>query len=253
MPTIFRQALLVLLLTVGWLRAVEVVDGPRVEVDGTSAIVSWKLDSPAGGAVRFGLSAEALVRSEKSDLVGREHAVHLDNLQPGARYFFSVGTARRPLRDGSFTAGRGPGREQESASRQPSSVPDREAKARPVPQSTEATDGRAAAPPPRDTWANVLTLRDHYERHGRDFAAASATEYAAEAWRFLQRAKSEGLPAKIDPEGTLRIWDPRTRAFAAYNRQGRTKTFFKPGSPDYFERQPGRTVRLKPEAGPSVR
>jgi hypothetical protein len=46
----------------------------------------------------------------------------------------------------------------------------------------------------------------------------------------------------------LRVWDPKTRSFAAYTREGLTKTYFKPGSPDYFERQPGRPVRLKPEA-----
>lgn len=39
-----------------------------------------------------------------------------------------------------------------------------------------------------------------------------------------------------------RVFDPKTGAFAAYNRDGTTKTFFKPGSPGYFERQPGRIV-----------
>ena len=35
----------------------------------------------------------------------------------------------------------------------------------------------------------------------------------------------------------------QTRAFAAYNRNGTTKTFFKPESRDYFERQPGELVK----------
>jgi pyocin large subunit-like protein len=41
------------------------------------------------------------------------------------------------------------------------------------------------------------------------------------------------------------VYDPGTRAFGAYNRDGTTKTFFKPGTRDYFERQPGRPVNLK--------
>jgi pyocin large subunit-like protein len=91
----------------------------------------------------------------------------------------------------------------------------------------------------------VATLRDHFDRHGGDFRATSPEDYAAQAWRFLQDAKAAGWPAKLDAEGTLRVWDPRTRAFAAYTRQGMTKTYFKPGSHDYFERQPGRPIRLK--------
>lgn len=245
---------LVLLLCPGWLAAVEVVDGPRVEVAGTTATVRWKLDAPAGGTVKFGLSEGALNRSEKSEAVAQEHAVRLDGLKPGARYFYSVGTARRPLREGSFTAGAGPVPKPPASPaaadppKPPTRVEEAAKKQTPTPHPS-----RADAPPASRTWANVATLRDHYERHGRDFGAASPEDYAARAWQFLQRAKSEGLPTKIDPEGTLRVWDPRTGGFAAYTRQGQTKTFFKPGSPDYFERQPGRPVRLKPDPDPADR
>ena len=247
MSFLLRCFVTLFLLWPGWLGAVEIIDGPRVEVAGTTATVRWKLDGPAGGTVRFGLSAEALTRSEKSGVVAAEHAVRLDGLKPGAKYFYSVGTARRVLRDGSFTAGAGPG----SADGGPppaggASRPARGADAAPSPATPAAPTARTTAPPARQTWANVATLRDHYERHGRDFASVSPEDYAAQAWRFLERAKAEGLPAKLDAEGTLRVWDPRTRAFAAYTRQGRAKTYFKPGSPDYFERQPGRPVRLKP-------
>ena len=50
-----------------------------------------------------------------------------------------------------------------------------------------------------------------------------------------------------DSDGTIRVWDPKTRAFAAYNRDGTTRTYFKPGSPDYFERQPGRLDETETE------
>jgi hypothetical protein len=236
-----RWCLLVFLLWPAWLEAVEVVDGPRVEVAGTTATVRWKLDGPAGGTVRFGVNEADLNRSQKSPVVAAEHSVRLDGLSPGTRYFFSVGTARRPLREGTFTAGAGPQRSAvDPLPKAPPAAdrPTRSPAAGPSPASP-------AAPPARRTWANVATLRDHFERHGRDFGASSPDDYAAQAWHFLQRAKTEGLPAKQDPEGTLRVWDPRTRAFAAYSRQGMTKTYFKPGSPDYFDRQPGRPVRLK--------
>lgn len=224
MPMAIRWILVLLLLWPAWLGAVEVVDGPRVEIEGTTATIRWKLDSPAGGTVRFGPSKDALDQTEKSPAVAREHSIRLEGLKPGAQYHFSIGTARRALREGTFRVA---------------------GKASP-PRATEST-AESKAPPARQTWANVATLRDHFERHGPDFAASSPEDYAAQAWRFLQRAKKEGLPAKLDPEGTLRVWDPRSRAFAAYNGQGMTKTYFKPNSSDYFERQPGRLVRLKPD------
>jgi hypothetical protein len=253
MGLLIRWILVLVLLMPARLRAVEVIDGPRVEAAGTTATVRWKLDAPAGGTVRFGLTEGALNRSEKSPVVATEHTVKLDGLQPGVRYHFSIGTARRSLKTGSFVAGMGPGpgaggerppTRGDASLRRGGSAGDAPSSAKEAPAALDS-----AAPPARRTWANVATLRDHYERHGRDFAATSAEDYAAQAWRFLQRAKTEGLPAKIDPEGTLRVWDPRTRSFAAYTRQGLTKTYFKPGSRDYFERQPGRPVRLQPGGG----
>jgi hypothetical protein len=251
MGNFFCRCLALLLFWPAWMGAVEVVEGPRVEVAGGTATVRWKTDAPAGGTVRFGLNEEFLNRSEKSDGVSTEHAVRLDGLKEGARYFYSVGTARRALKQGSFTAAAGPAREQpgpggaRSAPAAPAAAPP-ERPAAPAP----APARPVTAPPARQTWGNVATLVDHFERHGRDFAATSPEDYAAQAWHFLQRAKAEGLPAKIDPEGTLRVWDPGSRAFAAYTRSGRAKTYFKPNSPGYFDRQPGRPVRLKPDAPP---
>jgi pyocin large subunit-like protein len=87
-------------------------------------------------------------------------------------------------------------------------------------------------------------LQDHFDRHGRDFSSKSPDDYAAQAWLFLQRARAENLPMKLDEtDGTLRVFDPATRVFAAYNGAGRTKTFFKPDNPTYWQRQPGRVVK----------
>ncbi len=96
----------------------------------------------------------------------------------------------------------------------------------------------------RQTWGRPETLPDHFARHGSDFHARDAEDYAAQATAFLQRAKAIGLPAKRDRDGSLRVYDRATDTFGAYNGDGTTKTFFKPGSPSYFERQPGEPVDL---------
>lgn len=94
-------------------------------------------------------------------------------------------------------------------------------------------------------WGNPASLPDHFARHGADVGARDASEYALLASQLLQRAKTEGLPAKVDERGEVRVFDPQTGAFGAYNADGTTKTFFKPGNPDYFVRQPGRAVDLR--------
>jgi pyocin large subunit-like protein len=92
------------------------------------------------------------------------------------------------------------------------------------------------------TWGNPGSLADHFTRHGADFQARDAEDYAAKAWAFRQRALAGGLQMKLDGDGVLRVFDPATGAFAAYNRDGTAKTYFKPGSRDYFARQPGKPV-----------
>lgn len=97
-----------------------------------------------------------------------------------------------------------------------------------------------------DFWGRAETLEDHFRRHGADFQARDAADYARQAHLFRQRAYSSGLPAKRDGDGSLRIFDPRTRAFGAYNGDGTTRTYFKASDPRYFDRQPGERVNLGP-------
>jgi pyocin large subunit-like protein len=96
----------------------------------------------------------------------------------------------------------------------------------------------------RSNWGNPATLADHFARHGADFGARSAEEYARLAMIFGQRAQRGELPVKMDNDGTLRVFEAKTGAFGAYNDDWTTKTFFKPRSRDYFARQPGRIVKL---------
>jgi pyocin large subunit-like protein len=79
-----------------------------------------------------------------------------------------------------------------------------------------------------------------------DFNSKNPDHYAAQAWEFLQRAKKNLLLMKwSDSDQTLRVFDPKTRAFAAYNRNGTTKTYFRPQSSTYWDRQPGHLIQAK--------
>ncbi len=115
----------------------------------------------------------------------------------------------------------------------------------PGPATTENRAGSAGDHGARQTWGRPDTLADHFARHGGDFNARDADDYAAQASALLQRARTEGLPAKRDSDGSLRVFDPATGAFGAYNPNGTTRTFFKPGNRAYFDRQPGTPVDLR--------
>jgi pyocin large subunit-like protein len=71
-------------------------------------------------------------------------------------------------------------------------------------------------------------LRGYFRDHGQDFGAGSQEEYARLASLFLQDAPRRNLPMKIDKDGIIRIYDPTTNTFGAYNPNGTTRTFFKP-------------------------
>jgi pyocin large subunit-like protein len=102
--------------------------------------------------------------------------------------------------------------------------------------------------PAATTRGRADTLADHFARHGGDFGAASEAEYAQQASRFFQRGIGDGLPTKINPkDGSIRIYDPQSNTFGAYNADGSTRTFYKPDPArrgfatnwDYWVSQPG--------------
>jgi pyocin large subunit-like protein len=82
-------------------------------------------------------------------------------------------------------------------------------------------------------------LDDHFARHGADFGATSADDYARQASEFFQRGGAERLPTKIGPDGTIRIYNPASNSFGSFGPGGLTKTYFKPTSPNYWQNQPG--------------
>ena len=229
---------------------VELKAGPEVEAGSRHAIIRWETDVPAGGRLEWGTRPDQLRRRQQGP-TGTRHELVLKDLLPETRYHFAVGTARRVLGTHSFTT------VAEAVAAAPSIGISSQTNAQPAPVGVGGVSGAGGptaspvaqpqAPPARISWGSYRTLQDHFDRHGRDFGARDPEDYARSAWLFFQRAKKEGLPAKRDLDGILRIYDPATRAFGAYNRDGTTRTYFKPGRRDYFRDQPGRPVDRKQE------
>lgn len=214
------------------LRAVELTSGPDVTATATNATLRWTTDSLAGARVQFGTNPRQLDQRVSGD-PGTNHTLVLPRLKAGTTYHFTVGTARYPLATNSFAT--------------------QDLGAGPVGKPAVVTNGvrppiskaETAAPSSTVTWGSPRSLQDHFDRHGADFKARNPDDYAAQAWRFLQRARSDGLPAKRDEDGVIRVFDAKSGAFAAYNSDGTTKTYFKPGRRGYFADQPGDSLDLR--------
>jgi hypothetical protein len=78
------------------------------------------------------------------------------------------------------------------------------------------------------SWGRPETLAVHFDNHGADFGSTNAECYAQRASMFLLTSQARGLPTKIDSSGIIRVYDPATNTFGAYNANGTTRTFFKP-------------------------
>ncbi len=218
------------------LRGAALVGTPHVEfTNSTQAVIRWTTDVSTASRVYYGQSTGKMVR-QGAGALGIDHAVVLPALAPGTKWFFTVNTARLALATNSFTVPGG-----SSSERGP---PNGQADAFAGNKASPKLDA-GKAPPSSETWAHLPTLRDHFERHGGDFKARDPEEYARMAWEFRRRAKAEKLPTKVDSGGVIRIYDPKSGAFAAYSPNGATRTFFKPRNRDYFDRQPGKLLTSK--------
>jgi hypothetical protein len=231
------------------LGAVVVSEAPVVTATENSASLKWGTDTECGTQVRFGVNPNNLNHKAEGD-VGVKHQVQLNQLMPGTKYFYTLGTAKKGLQDGSFTTKGTPPKGSPppapTEAKPAAKTPPPAAKAKPAAPPPATATPTYTPPPTGKTWGDRGSLPDHFNRHGADFGAKNADDYAAKAWLFLQRAMDEGLPAKLDEsDGTIRVWEGKTHTFAAYNRDFTTKTYFKPNSGDYFTRQPGKPVRLR--------
>ncbi len=235
--------------------AVELIGAPKIEVETTRATLRWNTDLASGTRLQYGKQAHQLDQKVEGP-VTEAHEVVLKDLAPDTLYYYTLGSARQKLSTGSFKttrAGDSPPPSPATVEAKKSIlgrvidliIPSEKAgvKEKAVPE-VKVAPAQSRAPPARQTWGRWETLQDHYDRHGADFASRSPEDYAAQAWHFLQRAKAGELPMKWDDsDQSLRVYDPKTLAFAAYNRDGTAKTFFRPNNPSYWQRQPGRAIR----------
>ena len=219
--------------------AAEITGQPKVSVGaGNAVVISWQTDVETGTRVSYGLAPDQLTERAEGG-VGVTHEVAVTGLRPGTKYYYAAGTARKKLATGEFTTSGSPATVVSPASSSPStSAP----AAKPKPVLGKIFAPKQEAPPTRVTWGSMASLADHFARHGGDFQAKDPDDYARMAWQFGQQAKQGGLQVKVDEDGTRRVYDPKSGAFAAYNANGTTKTYFKPNSRDYFARQPGRLL-----------
>jgi pyocin large subunit-like protein len=88
-------------------------------------------------------------------------------------------------------------------------------------------------------WGHAKTLEDHFARHGKDFDAKSADDYAKQASDFFRRCRAERLPTKIGPDGVIRVYDPRSNSFGSFDPQRNHEDVLQAVASRYFDSQPG--------------
>ncbi len=90
-------------------------------------------------------------------------------------------------------------------------------------------------------WGRPETLEKHFNDHGADFSASSPSEYTSQSQDFYGDGLSDahsGIETHVTQDGTIKMYQPSTNTFGAYNSDGSTKTFFKPtAGADYWKRQ----------------
>jgi len=103
------------------------------------------------------------------------------------------------------------------------------------------------APRPTDRGAGFRSearLREHYDKHGREFDAGSAREYLAMARALRDRPPGPGLLEAARADGVVTRFDRESGAFIAFDADGTIRTFFKPRDGEaYFRRQRDRAPR----------
>ncbi|MFN8587239.1 MAG: hypothetical protein U0704_05500 [Candidatus Eisenbacteria bacterium] len=81
-------------------------------------------------------------------------------------------------------------------------------------------------------------LAEHFDKHGREFGAASEAEYLALAQALRDRPAGGDVRELTRADGVTCRFDRASGAFLAFNRDGTIRTYFKPNDGErYFERQ----------------
>ena len=97
------------------------------------------------------------------------------------------------------------------------------------------------APPPASDgvgFRSEARLREHHDKHGREFGRVTAVEYLALAQELRDRPLGPRVLEATRPDGVVTRYDRDTGAFLAFERDGTIRTFFKPRDGEaYFRRQ----------------
>jgi RHS repeat-associated protein len=79
-----------------------------------------------------------------------------------------------------------------------------------------------------DHWATPKTLQGHFNDHGSDFGAKSATDYANKANDSYNRGRSSGSIQSAHGYGQTYYYEKKTNTLGIYTDGGKTVTFLKP-------------------------
>lgn len=75
-----------------------IIRGPYLQLSTTnSVVVRWRTDIPTSHSVYYGSSLRRMSSNARSPGSSTEHAVQVDGLKPGSKYFYSIGHTDTPL------------------------------------------------------------------------------------------------------------------------------------------------------------
>ena len=105
--------------------------------------------------------------------------------------------------------------------------------------STRRSDADQSPQPKIDGWGRPETLDKHLSEHGGDFGVDTPEDYVTLSQKFFNDALADPnsqVRVHMDQK-IVRIYDPATNTFGAYNLDDHTtRTFFKPTSESYWAR-----------------
>ena len=79
--------------------ATAIIRGPYLQsATPTSMVVRWRTDNTEPSIVRYGLTRTELTTTVKAEGITTEHFVHLGNLKPNTRYYYTMGAEDGPGR-----------------------------------------------------------------------------------------------------------------------------------------------------------
>ena len=98
--------------------------------------------------------------------------------------------------------------------------------------------------PVDQSWGSMRTLSRHLKDHGADFGISNTDSYARAAAKFFRDGVANHFPTKVDTDGVIRLYDTSTNTFAAFNKDGTIRTYFKPTRAGlYWKDQPGVSIQ----------